>query len=254
MEEKKLMHIGIRKGEVGAYAFLPGSVERASLIAKYFDGPLKLAHNREFLTYAGALEGVPVCVTSTGIGGPSTAIAVEELYQCGVHTMIRIGSSASTSPKIGIGDVAIPNGAVRMEGTGDHYLPMEFPAVPDFFLLKELEAAALRLRYKYDVGVSITKDSFYTEVSPETKPVAYELQAKWSAYEKGGATSTDMECAPLFLAGASLGIRTAAVLICATNYSSYSNNDKDYPRDWEHRAIEVGIEALRSVIKKDRER
>ncbi|OQB23995.1 MAG: Uridine phosphorylase [Firmicutes bacterium ADurb.Bin182] len=251
MDNEKLMHIGIRKGEVGAYAFLPGSVERASKIAEYFDNPVKIAHNREFLTYTGTLEGVPVSVTSTGIGGPSTAIAVEELYRCGVHTMIRIGSCASTSPKIGIGDIGIPNGAVRMEGTSDHYLPVEFPAVPDFFLVKELEAAAVRLGYKYNIGVSITKDSFYTEVSPHTKPVFYELENKWRAYEKGGATTTDMECAPLFLAGASLNIRTATVLICATNYNDYSNDDKDYPRDWEHRAIEVGIEALRSIIKKD---
>lgn len=254
MENAKLMHIGIRKGEIGAYAFLPGSVERAALIAEYFDEPAKLAHNREFLTFTGTLEGTPVLVTSTGIGGPSTTIAVEELNQCGVHTMVRVGSSASTSLKVGIGDVVIPNGAVRMEGTGDHYLPLEFPAVPDFFLVKELEAAAKRLGCRYNIGVSVTKDSFYTEVTPETKPVAYELQSKWEAYEKGGATSTDMECAPLFLAGASLGIRTAAVLISATDYGSYSNDDKDYPRGWERRAIEVGIEAMKSVIIKDRER
>jgi len=250
-DNPKMLHLGVSKDEIGQYVFLPGSVERAALIAGYFDNPRKIRQHREFLTYSGTLEGVPVSVTSTGIGGPSTAIAVEELAQLGAHTMIRVGSSASTSPRTGIGDVIIPNGAVRMEGTGDHYLPLEFPAVPDYELIKELEQAAIRLGYRYNIGVSITKDSFYTEVSPQTKPVYYELKNKWEAYEKGGATSTCMECAPLFLIGASLGIRTATVLICATNYRTYSNDDKDYPRDWEHRAIRVGIEAMREVIKKD---
>lgn len=249
---QKMMHIGISQDEVGKYVFLPGNVQRAAKIAQYFDNPQKIAHNREFLTYTGILEGEKVSVTSTGIGGPSTVIAVEELHKCGAHTMIRIGSCASTSPSVKTGDVVIPNGAARMEATGLHYLPLEFPAVPDFFLLTELEKAAQRLSFPYNIGITITKDSFYTEVSPETKPVAYELIAKWGAYERGGATSTCMECAPLFLCGASLGIRTAAVLISATDYKSYSNDDKDYPRDWEHRAIEVGIEAMRAVILYDR--
>jgi len=247
----QMMHLGICKGEVGKYVFLPGSIERAALISEYFDNPVKIAQNREFLTYTGTLDGVPVSVTSTGIGGPSTAIAVEELYQCGADTMIRIGSCASTSPKARIGDVMIPNGSVRMEGTGLHYLPIEFPAVPDFFLLKELEEAAIRLNLCYNVGINICKDSFYTEVSPETKPVYYELENKWQAYEKGGATHTCMECAPLFLVGASLGIRTAAVLICATNYKTYTNDGSDYPTGIEHNAIRTGIEAMKSVIRKD---
>ena len=168
--------------------------------------------------------------------------------------MMRIGSCASTSPEVHVGDVVIPNGAVRMEGTGNHYLPMEFPAVPDFGMVKELEAAAVELGFPYNIGVTITKDSFYTEVSPETKPVYPMLKARWEAYRKGGATNTSMECAVLFLVGASLGIRTSSVMINATEYASYTNDDKDYPRDWEHRAIKVGIEGMRRVILKDKER
>ena len=114
MEEKKMMHLNISKNQIGKYVFLPGSVERATKIADYFDNPVKVAHNREFLTYTGTLEGIPVSVTSTGIGGPSSAIAVEELFECGAHTMMRIGSCASTSSKVKIGDVVIVNGAVRM--------------------------------------------------------------------------------------------------------------------------------------------
>jgi uridine phosphorylase len=253
-ERAQMMHICIREGEVGRYVFLPGSVERAALISEYFDNPRKLVHNREFLTYVGELDGEPVAVTSTGSGGPSAAIAAEELYRCGVHTMIRIGSCASASPLSRMGDVMVPRGAVRMEGTGVHYLPPEFPAVPDYTLFKALEKAAQESGFPYNTGVTITKDSFYTETSPETKPVYPELKYRWDAYEKGGATNTCMECAPLFLVGASLHIRMAAVLICATNYKNYTNDDKDYPRNWEHRAIEVGIEGMRAVIRMDRSR
>lgn len=252
MGEAKTMHLGVTSDQIGKYVFLPGSVERASLIAEHFDNLVKIAQNREFLTYTGTLDGVPVTVTSTGIGGSSAAIAIEELYACGAHTMMRIGSAASTSPKVKIGDVVIPNGAVRMEGTGNHYLPFEFPAVPDYEMLKALEAAAIKLGHPYNIGVTITKDSFYTETEPETKPVYQELKYKWDSYLAGGATSTSMECSILFLVGASLGIRTSSVLISATNFDEYSNDAEDYPTGWEQRAIETGIEAMRMMIRKDK--
>jgi len=246
MAEAKTMHLGVTSDQVGKYVFLPGSVERATLIANHFDNPVKIAHHREYLTYTGTLEGVPVTVTSTGIGGPSAGIAIEELYSCGAHTMMRIGSAASTSPKVKLGDVVIPNGAVRMEGTGNHYLP-------DYEMLKALEEAAKKLGYPYNIGVTITKDSYYTEAEPETKPVYHELKEKWDSYLKGGATNTSMECSILFLIGASLGIRTSSVMISATNFGEYSNDADDYPSGWEERAIEVGIEAMKIMIRKDRQ-
>ncbi len=111
----QMMHTCIRKGEVGSYVFLPGSVERATLIAQHFDHSRKLVQNREFLTYVGELDGERVAVTSTGIGGPSAGIAAEELFRCGVHTMIRIGSCASTSPSLMWETLWCPAGG-RMEG------------------------------------------------------------------------------------------------------------------------------------------
>ena len=250
---KKMMHIGLETGAVGRYIFLPGSPERTEKIAAFFDNPKEIAYNREFRTFVGELDGVKVAVTSTGIGGPSTAIAVEELYQCGADTMLRVGTCASTSRKVSLGDVVIPNGAVRMEGTGNHYLPFEFPAVPDYEMLKALEEAAKKLGYPYNIGVTITKDSYYTEAEPETKPVYHELKEKWDSYLKGGATNTSMECSILFLIGASLGIRTSSVMISATNFGEYSNDADDYPSGWEERAIEVGIEAMKIMIRKDRQ-
>lgn len=249
---KKMMHIGLEPGEVGRYVFLPGSPERTEKIAAYFDNPKEIAYNREFRTFVGELDGVKVAVTSTGIGGPSAAIAVEELHQCGADTMLRVGTCASTSEKVSLGDVVIPNGAVRMEGVRTHYLPIEYPAVPDFQVVKAVEQAAQKLEFPYNVGVTITKASFYTQTTPETKPVGPELVYKWQAYEKGGATSTSMECSVLFCVGASLGIRTSSVMISATNFGEYSNDADDYPSGWEERAIEVGIEAMKIMIRKDK--
>ena len=222
------------------------------MIAAYFDNPKEIAYNREFRTFVGELDGVKVAVTSTGIGGPSAAIAVEELHQCGADTMLRVGTCASTSEKVSLGDVVIPNGAVRMEGVSTHYLPIEYPAVPDFQVVKAVEQAAQKLEFPYNVGVTITKASFYTQTTPETKPVGPELVYKWQAYEKGGATSTSMECSVLFCVGASLGIRTSSVMISATNFGEYSNDADDYPSGWEERAIEVGIEAMKIMIRKDK--
>ena len=248
---KKMMHIGLEKGQIGRYVFLPGSPERTEKIAAYFENPKEIAYNREFRTFVGQLNGVDVAVTSTGIGGPSAAIAVEELYQCGADTMMRVGTCASVSPKVSIGDIVIPNGAVKMEGVSHHYLPVEFPSVPDFQMLKAIEQAAINLDYPYNVGVTITKDSYYTEAEPETKPVYHELKAKWDSYLAGGATNTSMECSVIFLIGASLGIRTSSVMISATNFGEYSN---DYPSGWEERAIEVGIEAMRDIIRQDKKK
>jgi uridine phosphorylase len=251
--EKKMMHIGLCRGDIGSYVFLPGSPERSEKISKLFDNPVEKGWHREYRTFTGTLNGVPVSVCSTGIGGPSTAIAVEELHELGAHTMIRVGSCASVSPKVCIGDVVIPNGAVRMEGVGQHYLPVEFPAVPDMDLVAHLETAALGLNYNYNIGVTISKASFYSQTAPETKPVGYDLIARWNAYEAGGATSTEMESAPLFIVAACLGIRAATVLISATNCKNYSNEARAYPRDVEHRAIEVGIEAMKAIIEADKQ-
>lgn len=251
-EIRKMLHIALSKDQISKYVFLPGSPERVPRIAAYLEDGKKIAQNREHTTYEGWLDGVRVLVTSTGMGGPSAIICLEELSKLGADTFIRIGTCASVSTKVERGDIVIPNGAVRMEGTSSHFLPMEYPAVPDYFLVRKLEEAAVRLGYRYNVGVTITKDSFYTQVEPETRPIGPELVNRWSAYEKGGATSTSMECAPLFIAAGSLGLRAATVMVSATNYKNYGNDDKVYPTDTEKLAIITGIEGMKKVIEEDR--
>lgn len=253
--DKKMMHIGLRKGDVGEYVFLPGSPERSEKISTWLDDAVEVGYNREFRTFTGTLDGTRVSVCSTGMGCPSTAIAAEELYEIGAHTMIRVGSCASTSPKVSIGDIVIPNGAVRMEGVSDHYVPVEFPPVPDMDLVEHLENAVKKLRFPYNIAPTIAKASFYTQMAAATKPYGYELEPRWNSYEKGGATSTEMESSTLFVIGEWLRIRTATVLVSATNYKSYSNDSaKNGPSLWEDRAIQVGIEAMRQIIEGDKVR
>lgn len=251
MQTEKTLHIKLCSADVGKYAIVPGDPARCEKIAAFLDKPRKIMQNREHTTYEGYLEGERIVVTSTGMGGPSTAICIEELAKCGVDTFIRVGTGASTSEKVCQGDVIVVNGSVRMEGTGCHYLPMEFPAVPDYTLLKRLEITSKELGFHTEVGISITKDSFFTQIEPESKPIAYELIHRWDAYVKGGAIATSMEEATLFLVANSLGVRAASVLVSATNYAgkvSSSISASGYPADYIDRPIQVAVEAIRQDI------
>lgn len=249
----EMLHTNLTKEDVGSYAFLPGSPQRVKRIAEYLENPRFVKVNREHETYEGYLEGERVLVTSTGMGGPSTAICLEELMRLGVHTFIRIGSCATVSEKVERGDVVIPQAAIRMEGTSLHYAPIEYPAVPDMEVFDALRQAADTLKYSSKVGTVITRDGFYTQNEAALKPIGYELTGKWNAYKMMGAISTEMECAPLFIAGASMGVRTGGVLVCATSMRPDDEN-KTYPISFEPRAIEVGIEAMRRLIRADHEK
>ena len=254
-ETQKMLHVNLAKGEVGRYAIIPGDPDRCELIAAHLDNPRLVTRKREFTTWEGTLEGEKVTVTSTGIGGPSTAICVEELHKCGADTFIRVGTCSSTCADVQCGDIVVASGSVRMDGTSLHYLPLEYPAVPSYQLLKRLEESSNALGYHTVVGVSITKDSFYTQTEPETKPVSDELISRWRSYVRGGAVCTSMEESILFLVGTSLGVRTGSVLVSATNFDgsvSRRNSADVYPTNSIQKPIQVAIEALRRVILEDR--
>lgn len=190
-----------------------------------------------------------------GMGGPSAAICMEELYRCGVDTFIRVGTSASTSSKVKRGTIVIPNAVVRMENTGCHYLPLEFPAIANFELIKILEETSLSLGYDTKVGISIIKDSYFTEVSPLSKPVGYDIYNRWVSYEKAGALATSMESATLFLIANAYNLRMATVLVSATNYNDETSEDTSingYPFECEMRACLVGVEAMKKIIEIDK--
>ena len=183
-DANKQYHIQVGKGDVGRYVILPGDPKRCKKIARYFDDARLIADSREYTTYTGYLDGVKVSVTSTGIGGPSASIAMEELVMSGADTFIRIGTCGGMQLDVKSGDVVIASGAIRMEGTSREYAPIEFPAVADIRVTNALMQAADELEQKYHIGVVQSKDSFYGQHSPETKPVSYELLNKWEAWKR----------------------------------------------------------------------
>lgn len=243
-------HINIRPSDAGGYAILPGDPGRCEKIAAYLDGAVHVSSNREFNTWRGTLAGERVLVCSTGIGGPSAAIAIEELAACGVHTFIRIGTCGGISLAVRPGDVVIANGAVRQDGTSREYAPTEFPAVPDTDVLLALRDAAGELGYTSHTGVVQSKDSFYGQHRPDKMATAGELHAKWDAWKKLGVLASEMEASTIFTVGALLGVRTGAVFHVIWNQERAAAG-LDSPGDESHdtdRAIKTAIGAVRLLI------
>jgi uridine phosphorylase len=207
-------HLQCAPGDVGGYVLLPGDPGRCALIAERFENARLVAANREFTTWTGTLDGVPVSATSTGIGGPSTAIAVEELCNLGVHTLIRVGTCGGMQPEVNWGQVVLAQAAVRDEGTTLQYVPAGYPAVADAEVLDALRAAASERPEKHHVGVVQSKDSFYGEMEPDRMPVAAELHARWAAWIRAGVLASEMECATLFVVAAIRRVRAGAALVC----------------------------------------
>ena len=247
-------HIRCKEGDVGGYCILPGDPGRCEAIAAQFDDARLVSQNREYTVYTGVLLGERVSVCSTGIGGPSAAIAMEELIHIGAHTFVRVGTCGGMSAKVRAGDVVIATGAIRMEGTSREYAPIEFPAVPDFSVLCALVQAAEGLQYPYHAGVVQCKDSFYGQHSPETMPVAAVLQYKWEAWKRLGALASEMESAALFTVAAARDVRCGAVFSALWNQErEKAGLDQDEVFDTA-RAITVGVEALKRLIAADLEK
>ncbi len=252
MSEKALYHIKLTKENGAKYAIIPGDPGRVEKIAALLDNPRQVGSNREYNTYEGYLEGTKVLVVSTGIGGPSTAICVEELAQIGVDTFIRVGTCGGMQMNVNPGDVVIANGAIRMEGTSREYLPIEFPAVADFAVTSALSKAAKSLNYPHHIGVVQAKDSFYSQHSPDTMGVADELNFKWKAWIKGGCLASEMESAALYIVSAVRGLRAGSVFHCVWNQEQAGCGmpDKNQNEDTSA-AIKTAIEALRILIIED---
>ena len=246
-------HIQVAKGEVGRYVIMPGDPKRCVKIAQYFDNPVLIADNREYITYTGTLDGVKVSVTSTGIGGPSASIAMEELSRCGADTFVRIGTCGGMQPEVKSGDIVIATGAIRMEGTSKEYAPIEFPAVADIDIVNALRSAAKELGQTSHVGVVQCKDAFYGQHSPETMPVSYELLNKWEAWKRLGCLASEMESAALFIVASTLHVRCGSVFLVMANQEREKQGlDNPVTHDIDM-AIRVAVEAIRKLIKEDAE-
>lgn len=245
-------HIRCCRGEVGRYVLLPGDPGRCALIAQHFDDAKKVAEHREYTTYTGSLTGVRVSVTSTGIGGPSTAIAVEELRELGADTFIRVGTSGAMQPEIQPGDLVIGTAAIRDEGTSRQYLPMEFPAVADLAVTQALIEGAKRAGRRFHVGVIHSKDSFYGEMEPERMPVADELLRRWEAWVQAGALASEMEAATLFIVSGVLKARAGCILLAAANVAQFKDKSKVSIIEDVSSVILAAVEGLRVLIEWDK--
>ncbi|MCI8879643.1 MAG: uridine phosphorylase [Clostridiaceae bacterium] len=247
-DPNKQYHIQVGRGDVGRYAILPGDPKRCAKIAQYLDGAELVADSREFITYTGTLDGVKVSVTSTGIGGPSAAIAMEELARSGVDTFIRVGTCGGMQLDVKSGDLVIASGSIRMEGTSREYAPIEFPAVTDVHITAALMDAAQSLGVPYHVGVVQSKDSFYGQHSPEDKPVSYDLLNKWAAWKRLGCLASEMESAALCIVAASLGVRAGSCfLVMANQEREEAGLDNPVVHDTDM-AIRTAVEAIRRLI------
>ena len=210
-----------------------------------------VADNREYVTYTGTLDGVKVSVTSTGIGGPSASIAMEELYRCGADTFVRIGTCGGMQPEVKSGDIVVATGAIRMEGTSKEYAPIEFPAVANLEVINALVEGAKKEGCEFHTGVVQCKDSFYGQHEPETKPVSYELMNKWEAWKRLGCLASEMESAALFIVASHLKVRVGSCfLVLANQEREKLGLDNPVVHDTD-KAIQVAVQAIRELIRAD---
>lgn len=253
-EEGLQYHLQIRPGDVGRYVILPGDPKRCEKIAAHFDDARLVADSREYVTYTGTLNGEKVSVTSTGIGGPSASIAMEELVRCGADTFIRVGTCGGMDLEVKGGDIVVATGAIRMEGTSKEYAPIEFPAVANLQVTNALVQAAERLGYRTHTGIVQCKDAFYGQHEPEKMPVSYELMQKWEAWKRLGCKASEMESAALFVVASHLGARCGSDFLVVGNQERQAlGMENPIVHDTEA-AITVGVEALRILIEEDRRR
>jgi len=243
-----LYHIGFDDTHGAKYAILPGDPGRVEAIAKHLDNPRFLHQNREYTTWLGELNGSAVMVMSTGMGGPSTAIAVEELFKTGVRTFIRIGTCGGMAEQVIGGDIVIATGAIRQEGTSKEYVPVEFPAIADLTVTNALVQSAKNLGATVHEGIVHCKDSFYGQHSPERMPAEEDLIKNWKAWIKAGCLASEMESASLYIVAQVLGAKAGCVLNVVWNQEREAkglSNPKNHDTSL---AIKTAIEAVRLLI------
>lgn len=243
-------HLGVDGTEIGAYVLMPGDPGRCELIAARLEAARHVRSNREYTTYTGRLGGAAVSVVSTGIGGPSTAIAVEELRALGAHTLVRVGTCGSMHDDVAPGDVVIVQAAVRDEGTSHQYAPPGVPAIAGHDVVRALDDAAVTLGVRHRVGVVVSTDSFYAQRDADRMPIAAELLQRWDAYRRSGAIAAEMETAALFVVAGVYGLRAGAVLAAIDRIGPRSREVPPpvLPLD---AVIDVSVEAVRRLIAAD---
>ena len=251
-ELAKQFHIACAQGDIGRYCILPGDPGRVPAIAALFDDAKQIAYNREFNVWTGTLLGEKVTACSTGIGGPSASIAMEELHNCGADTFIRTGTGGGIDLNVQAGDVVVATGAIRYEHTSREYAPIEFPAVADFQVTNALVEATKKLGFPLHTGIVQCKDSFYGQHDPAASPVYYELQQKWESWKRLGVKASEMESAALFVVAAALGCRCGSCFHVVWNQEREAAGLDQKMSEDTSSSVKVSVEALKLLIEADR--
>ena len=251
-ELAKQFHIACAQGDIGRYCILPGDPGRVPAIAALFDDAKQIAYNREFNVWTGTLLGEKVTACSTGIGGPSASIAMEELHKCGADTFIRTGTCGGIDLNVQSGDVVVATGAIRYEHTSREYAPIEFPAVADFQVTNALVEATKKLGFPLHTGIVQCKDSFYGQHDPAASPVYYELQQKWESWKRLGVKAREREPAALFVVAAALGCRCGSCFHVVWNQEREAAGLDQKMSEDTSSSVKVSVEALKLLIEADR--
>ena len=250
--EELQFHIKCKKGDVGRYVILPGDPGRCEAIAKLFDDYHHVVYNREFNIFTGTLDGETVSVCSTGIGAPSSAIAMEELHNIGADTFIRSGTCGGIAIDVQADDIVIATGAIRYEHTSVEYAPIEYPAVADFEITSCLKEASEKLGYTTHLGIVQCKDSFYGQHNPEKSPVSYELLNKWESWKRLGVKASEMESSAMFVLADALGCRCGSCFHVVWNQEREAAGLDQIKNPDTSKSVKLSVEALRLLIEKDR--
>jgi len=241
-------HLAVSDGDVADSVLLPGDPERVEKVVEAWDDHEEIAHHREYRTATGTIDETPISVTSTGIGSPSAAIAVEELARVGADTLIRVGSCGAIQPEAEVGDLIIATGAVRQEGTSAEYVTPEYPAVADGAVVSALVAAAEELDYDYHLGVTASTDSFY---AGQARPgfggfEAAGSQATIDALREAGVACFEMEASAIFTLAGLYGLRAGAVCTVFANRET-----GEFGTEGERKAAAVGSRAVALLSEMD---
>jgi uridine phosphorylase len=248
-----VFHLGLTREMLqgATLAIVPGDPGRVERIAANFDRSEFLAAHREFTSWLGWFADTPVVVCSSGIGGPSTSIAVEELAQLGVRTFLRVGTTGGIQPHLRQGDIIVTTGAVRLDGASLHFAPMEFPAVADFACTTALVDAAHAIGVEPHVGVTASSDTFYPgqeRYDTYSGRVTRRFQGSLEEWQSMGVLNYEMEAATLFTMCASQGLRAGCVAGVLVNRTQQETPDEETARQIESTTVGVVVEAARRLV------
>jgi uridine phosphorylase len=243
---KKMHHLQIEPGQIGEFVIIPGDPGRCHLIAEHFENPQLIAQSREYITYTGKYKGLTVSVTSTGMGCPSAAIALEELIMSGAKYLVRLGTTGALQKNIRLGDIIIPTSAVRLEGTSVEYIPVEFPAVADINIVDALVKVTHHKNQKSHIGIIMSHDAFYKGPALAV-PDFLKREQVWI---DSNVLSVENESSALFIIGYLRKVKVGTVLTVVANHLTLKViNDEEKINPIFYQMTDTCLEAFKTIRK-----